>query len=62
MYHDPSDLESLILTRIIQKERPHKLSRNSAIDTYLRENRELEKDTPTCVDTNYFSRTIPRDL
>ena len=28
MDHDPSDLKSLILTRIIQEERPHKLYLN----------------------------------
>ena len=59
---DPSDLKSLILTRIIQKERPHKLSPNCNW-SLLRENRERENDTPTCIDTlaNYCSRTIPRE-
>lgn len=33
MDHDPSDLKSLILTRIIPKERPHK-SLQTAIDPY----------------------------
>ena len=46
MDHDPSDLESLILTESSQRNATIN-HLQTAIDPYLRENRERENDTPT---------------